>query len=890
MAPPPRAVTDSAPEAVVVDLRLGKLAATTVQAFRVGDEVLMPLGAFFDLAEIGHGPVVNGRLVATLQPGDRPFVADARGGTVSAGETHISLGPRGLSADAAEVYLSATALAKLLDVGLRVDWAELSVTADEPATLPLVRRLMRLRERELRLRVNADGEGPQTPDESRPLSRPLLDGAVLDYAISMPTAQPLRDGGYALQFGADLFGGALQSDVSGLRGLTGIGVHSVTSWTGVWRDSPVAKQARIGSTITTGPGPQAITGATITNAPFVRAAAYGVLQFPGQVGPHWEVEVYRDGLLIGIDSTDAEGRFRVPVAVRYGSNLVRFVGYGPHGEVRDFTGSFLLVDNLIPAHHFEYAASAGRCTGTVCQTAANLDFRYGLSNLWTLRAGLDGYSRDVAAAAANPDTATTAQLDSAQRVRDTATVLAAIPIVPLTGERLSRAYASISGNPIGALNVTVGLTQRTSTNLAFQYQPSSYLTVIGSRTAYVTPITDALLGLDGVTAEDRISGYWRPFGEARSLFLDASEVVRHSTATTQTTVRSTMSVERWDVRFSPFLARESYSGAGALPSVQGYGIAAFVPPLPMLGRFLGSFSLRPSIESHGGQGIDQASLGFARSVGGTRLDGTLTQSRVGGAAVSLSVTADLARFRTGTNVSVSSSSKGASQFVQGSVLFDRSTGSASFSRGPSLGRSGVHGRVFLDANGNGRMDPGEEPLRNVSVRVGSLGVQTDSSGRFHVWDVPSFEPVLVSLDTSTFAVPIWTPTVATISVQPGPHRFESVDFPVVVGGTVDGRVQRVATDGTKLPVPGATVLFRDLRTGASRSIDTFSDGSFTATGIRPGRYELRIEPATLAALKGRADPLTLTVGTSTDGATVSGVELTVRSDVAVAVQPGRGTP
>jgi hypothetical protein len=32
------------------------------------------------------------------------------------------------------------------------------------------------------------------------------------------------------------------------------------------------------------------------------------------------------------------------------------------------------------------------------------------------------------------------------------------------------------------------------------------------------------------------------------------------------------------------------------------------------------------------------------------------------------------------------------------------------------------------------------------------------------------------------------------------------------------------------------------------------------------------------------------VGTSTDGATVSGVELTVRSDVAVAVQPGRGTP
>ena len=43
---------DTVPEAAIVELRLGRLAARTVQAYRVGTDALVPLSQFLELAEI----------------------------------------------------------------------------------------------------------------------------------------------------------------------------------------------------------------------------------------------------------------------------------------------------------------------------------------------------------------------------------------------------------------------------------------------------------------------------------------------------------------------------------------------------------------------------------------------------------------------------------------------------------------------------------------------------------------------------------------------------------------------------------------------------------------------------------------------------------------------
>jgi hypothetical protein len=54
---------------------------------------------------------------------------------------------------------------------------------------------------------------------------------------------------------------------------------------------------------------------------------------------------------------------------------------------------------------------------------------------------------------------------------------------------------------------------------------------------------------------------------------------------------------------------------------------------------------------------------------------------------------------------------------------------------------------------------------------------------------------------------------------------------------------------------------------------TFSDGGFYLIGVKPGEYELTVEPAVLERLGLKAWPIAFTVPSSAEGATVEGLEL-----------------
>jgi hypothetical protein len=213
-----------------------------------------------------------------------------------------------------------------------------------------------------------------------------------------------------------------------------------------------------------------------------------------------------------------------------------------------------------------------------------------------------------------------------------------------------------------------------------------------------------------------------------------------------------------------------------------------------------------------------------------------------------------------------------SQFVQGSVLYDPARRQVSFASGPSLERAGISGRVFLDANGDGRWQAGEQTLHGVRVRAGFVTALSDSSGRYRIWDLPAFEPVLVAVDSSTLVSPLWMPAYNSVSVETGPNRFRSLDIPIVPGGVIEGRVVRQGVDSTA-PVAGARLLLR--RQGSSQTVRlvTFSDGGFYLLGVKPGAYELAMDPAVLARMGLASRAIEFTVPSSPDGATVDGLEL-----------------
>src|SRR5262245_59596043 len=72
-------------EPVLIQLEMGRLASRTVSALRRDTDVLIPLGEFFDLAEVRHEEPLPGVIEAVLQPGNIRLRIDSRSDTITAG-------------------------------------------------------------------------------------------------------------------------------------------------------------------------------------------------------------------------------------------------------------------------------------------------------------------------------------------------------------------------------------------------------------------------------------------------------------------------------------------------------------------------------------------------------------------------------------------------------------------------------------------------------------------------------------------------------------------------------------------------------------------------------------------------------------------------------------
>src|SRR5438445_162115 len=157
--PPQQAPRDTAPEAVVVDLRIGRLTGTTLQAYRVRSEVLLPLSQFFQLAEIRHRLTPDGRLEATVDPGNRRIVIDPRSDSMEYGDRRVRIEREFIRFETPELYVGSERLGDLLGVMFVVDWSDLTATVVDPSTLPIAVRLRREAAREAYLR-RPDGMRP----------------------------------------------------------------------------------------------------------------------------------------------------------------------------------------------------------------------------------------------------------------------------------------------------------------------------------------------------------------------------------------------------------------------------------------------------------------------------------------------------------------------------------------------------------------------------------------------------------------------------------------------------------------------------------------------------------------------------------------------------------
>ena len=835
-APPrPALAAQGAAEPVLFELQLGRIATRTVEAYRAGDRALVPLSAFFELAEIRSSRRPDGAIEAMVQPGNVPLVLEPASRTLRLGKEKISLAADDMISTAQDVYVSTEVLARAFNLEWDVSWPDLQVSVLEPGTLPVARRIRR--ESLLRAQL-LSSSSPEYSGLRMGLERSRLKGLVLDYSVLTPTTG-FGAGAYSTALGFDLFGGALSLGVQSQNG-TGRAPRTDASWTGIWRESPWLSQLQLGDGISTGPRSRSLRGVAISNSPYVRPSILGNVPFTGQLGAGWTVEAYRGGRLIGFDSVNALGQYSFDVPVQYGENPLDFVAYGPFGEVREFNQTYRLRSEGLPTGRFEYGLSAGECRTSRCTTTGNVDLRYGISTRLTARAGLDQFWRDSLG-------------------------------------NLSHPYVGLLGSVTNSITVEGEAVGSAVLRGAVRYEPTVDLSIQAEAHRFARGLKDPILTPPGRLSQTTLSAFFRPVSRMGGTFLEASLDRVHAIGGDITSGRLGASFQVADVRLIPAVRfqHQTASGGGAFDQTF-LGLNTFVLPHPSLGKVLGSMMARTTLEIERGAGVASAS-GYVGMplMRGLRAETGITWFRgSGGPGFSFLVAAELPSIRSYTTVTAGGGSRAmGSQYTTGSAIYNPSRGSVDFAGSPALSRGGVTGRVFLDANGNGKFDSGEQALAGVRVIVGPTFAMSDARGDYHVWDVLPYEPIPVTVDSASLASPLWVPAYAATMIEPAPNRYRRLDIPVLPGGVIEGRVVRAAGSGA---TGGIVLVLTHRQSGERRLVTTFGDGTFYAIGVRPGDWDLVVDPKCLTLLRSSADALHFTIKPDVEGASLEGLEVELR--------------
>jgi hypothetical protein len=823
-------------EPALVELQLARLASRTVSAVRRGNDILIPLSEFYDLAEIQYSFPRLGSIEARLQPGDLRLFIDSQRDTVLFGKREIPLPAGSIFSREGEVYLSSAMIGYLFSVRFIIDWVDLNVAVADPDRLPLGRRIAR---EAARSSLSAMETGVR-PDLALTLDRRHWNGLVLDYSFLSPSESMLEGGSFATAMGMDLFGGSMEMGLASTSTIGEGDLRADISWTGVWRQQSWLRQLRIGDGLSTGPRPRTVRGFAVSNAPFQRPALLGEVPYAGHLGPGWEIEAYRGGRLVAFDSADGLGQFSIDVPVQYGENPVDFIAYGPFGEVREFNQTYRIVGEVLPREQFEYGVAAGQCRVADCTANANVDIRYGLSRRWTVQTGVDQFWRD------------------------------SLP-------NLFHPYAALAGNLGNSWAVQLEGVAGAVLRSGLSYEPSTDLHLATEFTSFATGTEAPILTPQGRLRQWTTTAFLRPIPRAASFYLDGSIDRIESQGGSSNGARMAVSFQTQEIRFLPSIRVQHDIIQGNSGITRSFlGLNTFILPRDNLGAFLSKVTARTSFETEGNGRAVSASAFFSRPLGESfRVETGLAWMRGTGTMFSLVLSTSLNKVRAFSTVTSGSTGTQAVNFVQGSLLYTPSRRQMDLSSGPAVQRSGVSGYVFLDANGNGRRDAGEEPLRDARVRVGNLFSFSDSLGRYRVWDLLPFEPVLVVLDASTLESPLWVPSYTAISVEPGPNQFRSLDIPVVPGGVVEGRVIRETTTGP-LGIGGVTIYITERKTGNRVSTVTFSDGAFYTLGLKPGDYEITVAEAVEQRLLVTSEAIRFTMPSSRDGETVADLELVLK--------------
>ncbi len=744
-------------------MRFGGLIGAQIQVSRTGSEIRLRMPSV--LATEGFVDLSTGR--ATRQ-------------TVGGQEETRSFVP-GLPRRADDDwFVDAELLEWLTGIGLRIDVGTASLLLDARRER-IPRFAMQLARRDRRF---ATGDPLfATPPSSRERMHwggfaPTSLSATYLHSVDNQTG----DFSSAMTVGTTVFGGGLAVDLRANRFAHRTRAIADVSWMGGNPMNRYLRQWRLGTGSSTGPVAMTGRGVSLSNSPFLRSQQLGAIVRSGTAPPGAEIELTRNGQVIGVTIADSSGRWTLPMPVDFGQNTIDIAIYTAQGVTRQST-LLSLEQDLIPARTIEYGLTVqdndtpdSECRRRLspCGYVANADVRVGLATRYTARFGAyELRPQDGGMAQRVPYAALVASPLDWMQVRGEATPegwwRARAVMQPSLHLRVEAGEEAMPSGAIpfwlhqqGQLRTrerNAGLTVRPLRDLGRAWVSSQWRTAEGvrGRVNLVTGTAGVRLWrtlvqatFDQVQSQDSLGGQFAASTRGASLTLPqvprGPQWLRRSFV-----VLSAATDEHWRPRFvssqlSMNLFRRLFV-QGGVDWVRGSRTPAFRMQIQHQGSLAMLFQ---DIASGIGGGVQST----------TTVMGTATMSAQ----------------RAGVQLS--------SDFV-------------------AL-RSTVSGIAYEDRNGNGRFDPTEPRLPDVAIRVAGQVVRTDEQGRYLVRGLPVMDaiPVAPALET-VLAMDGRTLVPATSRewAMLVPFGETRIDVPFVAEGTIPHTSAAPSMHGTAGAAP-----------------------------------------------------------------------------------------
>ena len=152
-------------------------------------------------------------------------------------------------------------------------------------------------------------------------------------------------------------------------------------------------------------------------------------------------------------------------------------------------------------------------------------------------------------------------------------------------------------------------------------------------------------------------------------------------------------------------------------------------------------------------------------------------------------------------------------------------------------------RVFQDLNLNGRYDQDEPPVVGAKVKGTQVcrRASTNDKGIAFLRGLPAYRTTDIELEIGSLEDPYWMPSRPGISITPRPGLVETLDIPVVTTGEIEGMVYLEDGHGGEKPAAYAPLVLLDEQGKVVQRGESEYDGFYLFMNVLPGKFRVEID-------------------------------------------------